>query len=368
MRAKSKTRRKLPTALIAAAVVAALLVGLRLALPSLLLRKINAKLENLDGYVGQVDDVGIHLWRGAYSLEGIAIVRLGGKLPVPFFSADEIDLSVEWGALLHGKIVTKIRMLAPKVNFVKGPTEETSATKPTPSMATTLKDLSPFDIDRLTIVDGQVHYRDFTSKPPVDIALTRLSAVARNLRNTEQAGVELPASIAVKAKAFESGDLSIDLRADPLKENPTFELKQTLQGVELTKLNDFFDAYAKVKVKKGTFGLYTESAAKDGKFIGYVEPFFKDMVLDKTYKNPLQDVWAAVASAGKWVFSNKSKKQLAAKIPVEGAFDKTQTDYWSAAASVLQNAYVHALTPKMENLGLKDVEKVKPKGGEKAKK
>jgi hypothetical protein len=363
---KPRSRAWRTTAIVLGTIVV-VLVGVRLALPSLALRKINAKLDHLDGYVGAVDSVGIHLWRGAYSLDGIAIQKLGGKVPVPFFSADAIDLSVEWRALLHRKIVTKIRIIKPKVNFVKGPTEETSATQPTPSMATTLKDLSPFDIDRLTIRDGQIHYRDFTSSPTVDIALTQIEAVARNLRNTEQAGVDLPAVINVKAKAFGTGDLTIGIKADPLKESPTFELKQDLRGVELTKLNDFFDAYAKLKVKKGTFGLYTESAAKDGKFIGFVEPFFKDMVIDKSYKNPAKTVWAVVASAVKWVFSNKSKKQLAAKIPVAGTFEKTEAGYWTAAGSVLKNAYIKALTPKAEELGIKDVEKVNPKHPEKAK-
>ncbi|HXT01940.1 MAG TPA: DUF748 domain-containing protein [Elusimicrobiota bacterium] len=368
MRAKAKKSRSTvrTVVIVVAAVVVAALVALRLALPGLARREVDAKLSSMDNYVGAVDSVGIHLWRGAYSLDGLAIDKKGGAVPVPFFSADKIDLSVEWKALLHRRIVAKVKILKPVLNFVKGPTPESSAAKPDESMASAMKSLTPFDIDRLTVTDGQIRYRDFKSSPTVNIALTDIQAVALNLRNTEQTGVELPADIRVKAKAFGSGDLSIDLKANPLKETPTFELKQTLQGVELTKLNDFFDAYAKLKVKKGTFGLYTESAAKDGKFVGYVEPFIKDMVIDKGRKNPVKDVWGVVASAVKWVFSNKSKKQLATKLPVEGTFEKTQKDYLAAAEGILENAYIKALTPKVENLGLKDVEKVRTKGERKA--
>ena len=355
---RSRTKKSLSFSLL---VLLGLVVGVRLYLPTLILHHVNDKLEGLDDYVGHVDSIGVSLWRGAYRLEGVDIEKNGGKVPVPFFAAHGIDFSVEWKALLHRRIAAKIEIDGPKLNFVKGPTEETSETKANESLAKTLKDLSPFDIDRLTIADGQIHYRDFTSSPTVDIALTQIEAVARNLRNTEQAGVALPADIRVKAKAFESGELTIGLKADPLKESPTFELKQTLQGVELTQLNDFFDAYAKVKAKKGTFGLYTEAAAKDGKFIGYVEPYFKDMVLDKGRKNPAKAAWAVVASAVKWIFSNKGKKQIATKIPIKGTFEKTETGYWTAAGGLLKNAYLKALTPTFENLNLKDAEKVKVK-------
>lgn len=49
------------------------------------------------------------------------------------------------------------------------------------------------------------------------------------------------------------------------------EVKQT----ELAEMNDMFKAYGGFDVNKGTFGMYTEVAAKDGKFAGYVKPLLK---------------------------------------------------------------------------------------------
>jgi hypothetical protein len=331
-------------------------VAFRLCLPTLVLRAVNRKLSLLEGYQGHVDKIGLSLWRGAYQIEGIKIEKNGGNVPVPFFSADTIDFSLEWAALLHRRIVTDIEMLSPRINFVKGPTEGTSALKPNESFAKTLKALAPFEIDRLEVKSGQIRYRDFESVPKVDIALTRLQATARNLRNSEEADGPLPADIQVKAKAFDSGDLFLALKMDPLNDDPTFELKQTLSGVEVTKLNDFFDAYAKVRAKKGEFGLYAEAAAKDGKFVGYVKPIFSDLVIDKKAGgNVGRQVWAVVASAVKWIFSNKSKKQVATKIPIEGDFGNAKIGVWAAVAGILKNAYIRALTPTLEGLGLKDV-------------
>lgn len=355
---RSRTKKNLVISILAVIVA---LAAFRLYLPTLVLRKVNQKLALLEGYQGRVDRIGISLWRGAYQIKGVTIEKNGGKVPVPFFSAGAIDFSLEWRALLHRRIVTNVVMKAPVLNFVRGPTEETSATNPNESFARTLKGLAPFDIDRLEIKDGEIHYRDFSSDPKIDIALTSLQAVARNLRNSEEIGVDLPADIEIKGKAFESGDLSLAIKLNPLNDEPTFELKQSLSGVELTKLNDFFDAYAKVRVKKGGFRFYTEIAAKDGKFIGYAEPFFTDMVIDKGTGSTGRKVWAVVATAVEWIFSNKRKKQVATRIPIEGTFDKTKIGLWAAVGGMLKNAYIKALTPTLVGLGLEDVNKVKVK-------
>src|SRR5262245_2140119 len=84
------------------------LVILRLMLPSILLRYVNKQLTLIDGYQGHVDDIDVSLYRGAYTIRGIRLDKTGGKIPVPFFNAESIDLSVEWHALFHGRVVAEI--------------------------------------------------------------------------------------------------------------------------------------------------------------------------------------------------------------------------------------------------------------------
>ena len=71
------------------------LVVFRLMLPSILLRYVNRQLTLIDGYQGHVDDIDVSLYRGAYTIRGIKLDKTGGKIPVPFYSAEAIDLSVE---------------------------------------------------------------------------------------------------------------------------------------------------------------------------------------------------------------------------------------------------------------------------------
>ena len=71
-------------------------------------------------YDGHVGDIDIHLWRGAYSIDDIVIVKTGAKRPVPFFSSRRVDLSVEWRSLLRGSIVAEAEFDGPEINLVQG--------------------------------------------------------------------------------------------------------------------------------------------------------------------------------------------------------------------------------------------------------
>src|SRR5689334_6506176 len=85
-----------------------LIIAFRIALPSILLRFVNNQLAKIDGYYGHVDDIDVSLFRGAYTIKGLRLDKIDGKIPVPFFKAESSDISIEWRALFHGKIVAEI--------------------------------------------------------------------------------------------------------------------------------------------------------------------------------------------------------------------------------------------------------------------
>ncbi|MDQ3119182.1 MAG: hypothetical protein M3Q89_06390 [Verrucomicrobiota bacterium] len=87
-------------------VIAALVA--RAMLPIWVRDYVNRKLNEMEDYTGHVVEVDIHLWRGAYSAHGVEIKKRTGSVPVPFFSAPVVDLSVEWKALFQGALVGEI--------------------------------------------------------------------------------------------------------------------------------------------------------------------------------------------------------------------------------------------------------------------
>jgi len=340
---RSKEVKRAPVKRIALAAALLALLGLRLWLPDLVRDYANRRLARNPDYRGRIDKVGISLWRGAYQLRGLKLEKLDGP-PVAFFSCEHVDISIEWKALLRGSVRGKIALHRPVVNFVKG----SSADKPHQSWQKTLAELMPLTIDRLVVTKGEVHYRDFESTPPVDLTVGKIRVIATNLSNVKRRGKALPADVQMTAVCFDTGTFELSLTFDPLKKDPTFELKQTLEGVQLTKLNDFFEAYAKFKLKAGEFGLYTEIAAKDGAFAGYSKPFFKDVEIEKSDRKGMKRVWAGIASAAARLLSNPKEDQVATKIPLQGTFAKTDVDVWTAAGGLIRNAFVQALMPSLD--------------------
>jgi hypothetical protein len=343
-----KTRK---TLVIVLGSVLVLLIGLRIALPYILLRLVNKELQHIPGYTGHVDDIDVALIRGAYKIKNIKLEKTGGKVPVPFFSAPLIDLSIQWESLFHGRIVGKIEVDQPMLNFVKGPTEETSQTKIDSSWTDVVKKLMPLKLNKFEIVEGQIHYRDFHSKPAFDIFTKQVHILAENLSNAEKNKELLPSTITASADVY-GGKATASMKMDALAKTPTFDGKAKLEGMDLTKLNNFIDAFAKFDIKSGEISIYTEAAAKNGRIIGYTKPIIKHLKVvnwEKDKDKPLKIAYEAVVEAVAWVFKNHNKEQQATRVEFEGNIKKPNIDIWELIGQVLKNAFIQALYPSLEN-------------------
>lgn len=104
--------------LLALAALLAVLVAARAVAPVLVARHVERAFDKQEEYEARVADVDLALWRGAYRIEGLEVTRETGQVPVPFLRVDAVDLSVEWKALLHGRVVGEIELVRPQLNFV----------------------------------------------------------------------------------------------------------------------------------------------------------------------------------------------------------------------------------------------------------
>ncbi|HVY70937.1 MAG TPA: DUF748 domain-containing protein [Verrucomicrobiae bacterium] len=338
------------------------LVAARLALPFAIESYVNRQLQKNKEYGGNIGDVNVSLYRGAYRIENISIFKREGNLREPFFTGRALDLSVEWKELFHGAVVGEVVMEQPQLNFVAGPTEAESQLGTNAPWATLLKSLFPFKLNRLEIDHGQVHFRNHHSRPPVDIALTELSSVATNLTNTRDLKNPLPAGIRAHSKAFESGTVDLDVKLDPLAGLPTFEMSCQLSNVNLVALNPFLMAYGKFDVNHGRFALYTSVASKEGAYEGYVKTFFDDLDVfewqKEKKKNPFLIAWEAIVGTLAAAFKNHDRDSLATRVPISGTYNKSEVGTWTAIGNLLRNAFVQALLPRLdEHVTVGQVEK-----------
>lgn len=329
------------------------LVAVRIALPYVVLHYANKTLANMDGYRGHVNDIDIALFRGAYVLDSIYLNKydsLNGK-ETDFFSSSAIDLSVEWKALFHGSIAGELEFDKPILKFTKDKVEPKDVQGDSTDFRQLLDKFMPLEVNRFQINNGSIRYTDNGSSPKVDIGMTNVQLVALNLKNSYDSATLLPATVTASANVYE-GTLDFNMKLNPLAEEPTFDMNAKIDNTNLVLLNEFFQAYAKIDVNKGTFGMYTEVAAKDGGFKGYIKPLLKDLdILGKEDRNDniLRKTWEAIAGGVGQVFRNHAEDQVATKIPFEGRIENPKANIWITISNTLQNAFIRAIQPSIDN-------------------
>lgn len=333
-------------------VLVVLLVGARVALPHVILWYANKTLAEVPDYRGLISDVDVALWRGAYQIEGLDIVKTDGEVPVPFFSCPVIEFSVEWRALFDGALVGEIDFRRPTLNLVAGPTAATSQTDVDSRWQDKVKELFPLHINRFEVHDGTVHFRNFHSKPKVDVVMEDLHVLARNLSNSRGLAKTLVATIEAEGRPLGDARLEFKSEIDPYREQPTFDLNAKLEKVDVRKLNDFLQAYAGVDAEGGTLGVYAELAASDGAFTGYVKPILEDLNildLDEEADGILQKAWEGVVDVISRIFRNLPKDRFATRVEFSGRFDKPEYDMWAVIWQAVKNAFIKVLSPELDD-------------------
>lgn len=335
------------------AIGAVLLAG-RMALPEVVKYLVNDRLRQIPGYTGYVNEIDVAIWRGAYRLRGVGILRQNGAVREPFFLAKEINFSLAWRELWHRKFVSNIRIDHGQLNFVKGSSTDESQTDLDHRWQDVIQDIFPIDITHLEITNGLLRYVDTTRQPNVNVFVTHMRATATGLRNRpgEAHSGEFPAEITVEGDSLGAGKLKLFLAAEPLAVEPHFHLSLTLDNVNLPALNQSLRAYANVDVGRGTFRLVAEMAGRDGGFQGYVKPFFENVdfhnLEDKDKGLPSQ-IWEHVVAGLAWLVKNKQRNQLATRIPFEGRFGDSKVGLFATITNLFRHGFIRAFNPIVED-------------------
>ena len=312
---------------------------------------VNGKLSEIEGYRGHVAAVTLHLWRGAYEIHKIEITKTDGDVPVPFFSAPLIDLSVEWKALFNGALVGEIYFNQPQLNFVHAPSDEDTQVGVDKPWTEKIRQLFPLKINRFVVHDGTIHYRDFHKEPKVDVVFDRVRMLATNLTNSKKLSKTLHANIEIECRPLREGDLRSKIDLDPYAAKPNFSTQLEMKGVPLVKLNDFAKAYAGITFESGTLRVATELDAKNGNFTGYVEPVFDHMtIFDPVHdsKNPIDFIWQSIVGGLTRLVRNQPKDRFGTRVPLSGSFDNPQPAIIATVFNIFKNALIKAFEGKLE--------------------
>ncbi len=338
-------------------IVVLLLVG-RIALPYIVKDQVNKQLAALDDYTGHLEDIDIALWRGNYSIVDLMVEKEGNERDVPLLFVPQMDISIHWGALLDGRVVGEVELFSPEVHFKAAQQEEQSQTGADEPWYALLEELVPFTVNRFEVHDGLFTFNDTESDTPVDVRISSIQVLARNMSNVQESSEPNFADFEVSGLFADTAPLRSSGQLNPLASPPLFEVDFELETVDLALLNSLLQAYAGVEAEAGTFSVYAEFASADGLFEGYVRPILDNAEFVSPEENDglLRKFWAATVDLAANILENPDEEQVASQIPFSGELENVEAGIIPAILSVLENAFIAALEREVEgSVGIEDV-------------
>ncbi len=306
---------------------------------------LNKKGASLPDYHLTIDWVQINPWNCSLDLINLTLLKKSNQIPVPFFVCPKVKVAMQWQEILHWTLRSRISLFQPTVNFVQGPTEETSQTALEPEWVSAVKQLVPLRINQFQIKDGDIHFYDFHADPEINMEMDQLELSLDNLTNSNGTKTAMPSTAEIYGRPFKRGRLVANLALNVDDKPPTFAEKISLENIPAPALNAFLAKYGSVYAKSGNLAFYTEMVSADGGFKGYLKPFFQDLQFEPVPKDRdgLAAIWAGLVNGVKDILQN-DEKNVATTIPISGKYKDPNVDFWTAAFGLLRNAYLQALT------------------------
>ncbi|MGJ8737688.1 DUF748 domain-containing protein [Zobellia laminariae] len=334
------------------------LIVLRLFMPVLVKNYVNGVLADIPGFYGHVDGIDIDLYRGAYVIENMTLNKVEAGSEVPFLDFEKTDISIEWNALVKGRIVSEIEMNRPKVIYVLEDQQEGGTAPEADDWTKALTDLVPISINNLQITDGTVAFVQIEADPTIDLNLKNLNLNATNLRNVVQKKRTLPSDIHATATSIGQGDLVLDGKMNLVKEVPDMDIAFSVTDADAKALNDFTKYYAEIDFESGTFEVFGEIAIADGFLKGSIKPIIKNGKLVGKEDGFLETLWEGFVGFFKFVLKNQKNNTLATKVPLEGNLNNLGTKTWPTVTNIFKNAWVKAYKGVVDNdISFEDAEK-----------
>lgn len=327
------------------AALIALLVIARLVAPPLVLHYINGRLAQISPlYQMQARDLDIHLWRMAYSFQGVTgTLKKDGST---FLTVDNVDVSLAWRNLVRKQFVVDVdvtrasgKLTTETIHAIAGygQAKIKADAKETKRLAV------PFDLERLRILASTFEFSDLPNLPPEqEFILTDITAEATHLTPQSPWGEEAIAHYHLGGKL--QGGAPIGGRGElrPLADPLEWSLRLETHDFGLRSINPIARRTVPLTFEKGTLTLFAAVESVDGKLRGYLKPFFRDVVLignKGDFKGLKHFLIEVLGTIGNFFLKNRDSHALATKISFRTQGDHLDVDTGRAIEASIKNAF-----------------------------
>jgi hypothetical protein len=196
-------------------------------------RRMNAQLQ---GYTVRIGALDVHPWGFAVDLKDVVIVQNGHPEP-PVVRVPALSASVQWRALLSGRVVADVQVERPAVHLnLTQLRHEARDQVPVQERGwqEAVQAVMPLQINELQVVDGAFTYIDADTRRP--LRLSQLNVRAGNIRNVKSEAGTYPSDLQVDAVLDGVGRIALNGQADFLAApHASVKAEFTLEQVELAQ-------------------------------------------------------------------------------------------------------------------------------------
>jgi hypothetical protein len=192
--------------------------------------------QRLPAYTVKIGALDLHPLTLSLDLEDVTVRQKEHPEP-PIAAVSKLHGSLQWSALLHGRLVTDEFIEHPVIHFTRPQAAKELEATPEhkQSWQEALFAMQEIQVNEIGITDGDVTYRENATSKPLHI--TQLNVTAKNIRNVRSKPHEYPSDIHVDAVVFEKGRLQVDGHADFFAD-PTMAMDAdlSLMDIELAEV------------------------------------------------------------------------------------------------------------------------------------
>lgn len=347
-------------ALLILGIVAVIAVAARLAAPLVVERYVNRQLAGMGEYRGTVGEIELSLIRGGYVLNDLTIVKRDAAPETPpFATIPRMELALQWRALFRGGAVGEVVMHTPQLSLVQSEADQEKQLGTGVNWPQEIRDLFPFRLNLVEARDGLVTFRAPGISTNDSLTMRELNMQLRNLTNVQDVEEPAFAQIDVQGKIMGNAPIALTGRIDPNEMTPTFDVDFSIEGARLVDVNPWLREFLKVDAEMGVFSMYSELAAAEGRFEGYVRPILENpkfLDADDDEGGPFRKAWEGLVNVAAKILENRQEQQVATQVPLRGEIEDPDADILTAMVNLARNAFVAAFSHSLEgSINLRDV-------------
>jgi hypothetical protein len=353
MRSHGHFPRWLRRTLIAAGIVVALVVIIRLVLDPIATHFTRKALREAEGIRGDFQSVHVTVFPPGYQIRRIKLVEHpGDDWKHPLFYAERVVATLDFSELLHARVAARARLDEPKIVVSNRGKKEEKKSAGVPDVRDALERALPARVNRIEVRDGEILYRDLTAPREPQIWVHDLEVAVENIATREERAGGRPVTVSGSAKLGRSGDITLFVSANPFAKKLEFAGKCSVEGWKAAELFDLIEPKTDLQAPAGTISVFTEFKSAGGMITGGVKPVLKNVKIRPTEDDFGNKLKAWVADKGLRLFSDRvpDRNAVATIVPIKGRLDDPDIQLWPAVIGVIRNAFVEGISSGFTHL------------------